>query len=95
MMKRLLICTLVLGITIPILAADDDATTITDPSKTGAEYAIQGEYLGKIEAEQGMETWARRSLPWVTTSSALQGFAEVFRVKAGSGATKWWRPMGI
>lgn len=59
MMKRLLICTLVLGITIPILAADDDATTITDPSKTGAEYAIQGEYLGKIEAEQGMETWSR------------------------------------
>jgi hypothetical protein len=57
MMKRILICTLAWGFTLPLLAADDDATTISDPSKTGAEYAVQGEYLGKIEAEEGTETW--------------------------------------
>jgi hypothetical protein len=57
MMRQALMGILALGIAIPAFAADDDELVISDPSKVGPEYKVQGEYLGKVRGDQGEETW--------------------------------------
>lgn len=43
-------------LTTPLFAADkkDSKKLITDPAKAGADYAVQGEYLGKVETDDGV-----------------------------------------
>jgi hypothetical protein len=53
----MLICVFALGIAAPAGAAEEAESAITDPAKAGPEYALQGEYLGKAQGEQGEDTW--------------------------------------
>ncbi len=53
-------CTIVLCLAVsctPGLAADDNLKTYVDPENAGPDYAIQGEYLGTIDAPEAAGRW--------------------------------------
>lgn len=57
MLQRAWVVVWVLGIAVSAAVADDDSPTFLSPEEAGADYAIQGEYLGQIDAENGVGRW--------------------------------------
>ncbi len=60
MLLRMSMAVALLAVLCPVAiqAAENDKTpTYTDPSKAGPDYAVQGEYYGKLFTESGEGTW--------------------------------------
>ena len=75
-----------LAMSVVARAADDDSKTYLDPKNAGPDYAIQGEYLGQVESEDGAGRWGARSSHWVTVLSSSSDTKEACRVMDGSEA---------
>ncbi len=55
-------------------AADDDSKTYVDPQNAGPDYAIQGEYLGTIDAEEAGTRWGAQVIALGDSAFTLVGF---------------------
>lgn len=53
MLCRVLLSLALLAVAYPAAAADEKLPTYTDPADAGPDYAIQGEYLGEIQTDEG------------------------------------------
>ncbi len=57
MLQRLTYGVLIVLSAITVFAAEPDENTFTDPAQAGPDYAVQGEYVGEFQSDDGKQTW--------------------------------------
>ncbi len=76
MIQRMLplLILLALGVAATARAADDDAKTYLDPKSAGPDYAIQGEYVGKVAADGAEDRWGAQVIALGDGTFTLVGY---------------------
>ncbi len=74
MLKRTLLFVSLLAMSVVARAADDDSKTYLDPKNAGPDYAIQGEYLGQVESEDGAGRWGAQVIALGDGTFQLVGY---------------------
>ena len=74
MFMRAIMTVGILTATVTALAAEDDPKTFLSPEQAGPDYAIQGEYVGQVEAENGMGRWGAQVIAIGDGAFTLVGY---------------------
>ncbi len=62
------------AVALPVLAADDQGPVYRSPQDAGPDYVVQGEYLGELDADNGLGAWGAQVIALGQGTFRLVGY---------------------